>query len=81
IAPSVSIGIAVAAQNDTIEVLLERTDRALYAAKHAGKNCVRSAARADRSSGARTSGFTLIDGSLSRSGRAATGSRDESPAS
>ena len=71
IAPSVSIGIAVAARNDTMETLLERTDRGLYSAKHAGKNRIRAYASAERASGTRKTGFTLIDGSRSRSSRAA----------
>ncbi len=36
---SFSAGIALHAQGLAIEQLLERADRALYAAKHAGRAC------------------------------------------
>jgi diguanylate cyclase (GGDEF)-like protein len=38
---TVSIGLAVSSSGSTAGQLLERADRALYAAKHAGKNCIR----------------------------------------
>jgi diguanylate cyclase (GGDEF)-like protein len=38
---TVSIGLAVSSSGSTASQLLERADRALYAAKHAGKNCIR----------------------------------------
>jgi len=38
---TVSIGITVAESGDTIATMLQRADAALYAAKHAGRNCVR----------------------------------------
>jgi diguanylate cyclase (GGDEF)-like protein len=39
--PTISIGAAVLAADDTPQDLIARADRALYAAKAAGKNCVR----------------------------------------
>ncbi|MGZ5249747.1 MAG: GGDEF domain-containing protein, partial [Caldimonas sp.] len=39
---TVSAGVGIAAADDSLESLLGRTDSALYAAKHAGRNCVRS---------------------------------------
>jgi len=38
---TVSIGLAVSSSGSAASQLLERADRALYAAKHAGKNCIR----------------------------------------
>ncbi len=38
---TVSIGLAVSWSGSTASQLLERADRALYTAKHAGKNCIR----------------------------------------
>ncbi|HEY2849198.1 MAG TPA: GGDEF domain-containing protein, partial [Gemmatimonadaceae bacterium] len=38
---TVSIGLAVSSSGSTASQLLERADRALYSAKHAGKNCIR----------------------------------------
>jgi diguanylate cyclase (GGDEF)-like protein len=38
---TVSVGLAVSSSGSTASQLLERADRALYAAKHAGKNCIR----------------------------------------
>jgi diguanylate cyclase (GGDEF)-like protein len=43
-AMSVSIGEALLRPADTLEQMLERADGALYAAKSAGRNCVRAAA-------------------------------------
>ena len=40
---TVSAGVGIAGPEDTLETLLGRTDTALYAAKHDGRNCVRSA--------------------------------------
>ena len=40
---TVSAGVAIAAADDTVEALLGRADMALYAAKHEGRNRVRSA--------------------------------------
>ena len=40
---TVSAGVAVASADDTVEALLGRADMALYAAKHDGRNRVRSA--------------------------------------
>lgn len=39
---SASIGVAEVHQHDKINTLIERTDKAMYAAKNAGKACVRS---------------------------------------
>jgi diguanylate cyclase (GGDEF)-like protein len=41
IAPTISVGIATAVAGETTDALLDRADRALYAAKAAGRNCVR----------------------------------------
>lgn len=38
---TVSVGLAVSTSGSTASQLLERADRGLYAAKHAGKNCIR----------------------------------------
>jgi len=44
VAFTVSIGVAERNPHEaSIEKLLERADQALYAAKHAGRNCIRSA--------------------------------------
>jgi len=40
---TVSAGVAVASAEDTVEALIGRADMALYAAKHEGRNRVRSA--------------------------------------
>lgn len=37
-----SIGIATRQPGDTVEILLDRADKALYQAKHEGRNCCRS---------------------------------------
>lgn len=37
---SLSLGIAQARQDDTVDTLIERADKTLYAAKLAGRNCV-----------------------------------------
>lgn len=42
VAVSVSLGIACARQRDSVSGLIERADEALYAAKAAGRNCVRT---------------------------------------
>ena len=41
--PTISIGVATWSSVDGVDGLLERADRALYSAKAAGRNCVRSA--------------------------------------
>ena len=40
---TVSIGFAVSSASTAVSELLDLSDKALYAAKHAGKNCIRSA--------------------------------------
>ena len=42
LAVTVSIGIATSTGTDTVSSMLRRADAALYAAKHAGRNCVRA---------------------------------------
>jgi GGDEF domain-containing protein len=37
---SLSIGLAVGEENDTLETLRHRADAAMYRAKDAGRNCV-----------------------------------------
>ena len=37
---TISLGIAEFKENDTVKALFERTDKALYQAKHNGRNCV-----------------------------------------
>jgi diguanylate cyclase (GGDEF)-like protein len=39
---TVSIGVTTSAAADTVSAMLRRADTALYAAKHAGRNCVRT---------------------------------------
>lgn len=39
---TVSAGVGIARAGEPVEALLGRTDAALYAAKHAGRNCVRA---------------------------------------
>jgi diguanylate cyclase (GGDEF)-like protein len=39
---TVSIGVTAATSPDTVSAVLRRADAALYAAKHAGRNCVRT---------------------------------------
>jgi diguanylate cyclase (GGDEF)-like protein len=46
--PTVSIGVATSAATDTVDTVLERADRALYAAKAAGRNCVRTTSGVSR---------------------------------
>jgi len=41
---SISLGVALAREEDTVDTLIERADAALYTAKFAGRNCVRIAA-------------------------------------
>ena len=38
---TLSLGLAQASPNDTVDSLIERADKALYAAKRAGRDCVR----------------------------------------
>jgi diguanylate cyclase (GGDEF)-like protein len=39
---TVSIGVTASTARDTVRAVLRRADAALYAAKHAGRNCVRT---------------------------------------
>lgn len=39
---TVSIGVTTSSASDTVTAVLRRADSALYAAKHAGRNCVRT---------------------------------------
>jgi diguanylate cyclase (GGDEF)-like protein len=41
VTPTISAGVATALAGESTDALLERADRALYAAKEAGRNCVR----------------------------------------
>lgn len=43
ISPTISVGVASATAGEKTDALLERADRSLYAAKAAGRNCVRGA--------------------------------------
>ena len=45
ISVSISLGIAQARQDDTVNTLIDRADAALYAAKLAGRDCVRVESR------------------------------------
>lgn len=42
LAVTASAGVAVARTDETVEALLDRADKALYEAKNAGRNCIRS---------------------------------------
>lgn len=44
---TVSIGVAQLEQDETADLLTQRVDKALYAAKHAGRDCVRTAQGSD----------------------------------
>jgi diguanylate cyclase (GGDEF)-like protein len=44
---TVSIGVAASGAVDTVSTMLRRADAALYTAKHAGRNCVRTDLAAD----------------------------------
>ncbi len=44
---TVSIGVTTSIAEDTVSTMLRRADTALYAAKHAGRNCVRTDLTAD----------------------------------
>jgi diguanylate cyclase (GGDEF)-like protein len=44
---TVSIGVTTSTAADTVSTMLRRADAALYAAKHAGRNCVRTDLAAD----------------------------------
>jgi diguanylate cyclase (GGDEF)-like protein len=46
VTPTISVGVATATAGEDANALLERADCALYAAKAAGRNCVRAAGRA-----------------------------------
>jgi len=44
---TVSIGVTASTAEDTVSTMLRRADAALYTAKHAGRNCVRTDLAAD----------------------------------
>lgn len=44
---TVSIGVTASTEADTVSTMLRRADAALYTAKHAGRNCVRTDLAAD----------------------------------
>ena len=48
ITPTISLGLATAIAGEKTDALLERADRALYAAKAAGRNCIRGGVGAAR---------------------------------
>jgi diguanylate cyclase (GGDEF)-like protein len=52
--PTVSIGVATSGAADTVDTVLERADHALYAAKAAGRNCVRATTSLSRGAAALT---------------------------
>jgi diguanylate cyclase (GGDEF)-like protein len=52
--PTVSIGVATSGAADTVDTVLERADHALYAAKAAGRNCVRATSSLSRGAAALT---------------------------
>jgi diguanylate cyclase (GGDEF)-like protein len=48
LSPTISVGVATAMAGENADTLLERADRALYAAKAAGRNCIRASATQPR---------------------------------
>lgn len=45
---TMSLGVAQAREGDDVDTLINRADAALYAAKHAGRDCVRTEARGNQ---------------------------------
>jgi predicted signal transduction protein with EAL and GGDEF domain len=61
---TLSVGLTEAVPSDSAETLLVRADKALYAAKHAGRNCIRTILH-ESSASAPSRFVTSLSGDLS----------------